>query len=219
MRPEQSPWSDESNLWRLDLRCVEEGYTWVAGVDEAGRGALAGPVVAAAVVMPPGEDLAGIGDSKTIDAVQRKMLYRRIRASAVGVGIGIVDERGVDEMNVLRATYRAMATALARCRPEPDLALIDGPTVRGITIPYKCLVGGDRRTYVIAAASIVAKVTRDALMEDLDALYPGYGFAEHKGYGTAAHRAAILARGPCFLHRRSFGPLAQFHRPRLPGFD
>jgi ribonuclease HII len=188
----------------------------VAGVDEAGRGALAGPVVAAAVVLPGEGELAGVGDSKRLTPEQRWVLYRVIRAHAEGVAIGVVESDIIDRANILRATHHAMAAALGRLHPAADFALIDGLPVEGLPTAHRCLVKGDLHSYVIAAASIVAKVTRDLLMTDLDALYPGYGFAEHKGYGTAAHCAAMRRLGPCPIHRRTFEPVAQLLRPTLP---
>jgi ribonuclease HII len=205
------------DLWRVERFYLGEGYRMVAGVDEAGRGALAGPVVAAAVILPAASELPGIRDSKRLDAAQRRALYRLIRVHAVGVGVGAMDAAIVDRVNILRATHQAMAAALAALDPPPDLALIDGLPVAGIPVQHRCLVKGDRDSYLIAAASIVAKVTRDALMCDLDALYPGYGFADHMGYGTASHCEAIRRLGPCPIHRRTFEPVAGALRPTLPG--
>ena len=204
-------------LWRLEHQYLRQGYCAVAGVDEAGRGALAGPVVAAAVILPADSELPGVRDSKRLDAVQRRALYRLIRAHAVAVGIGAMDAAVVDRVNILRATHQAMSAALAHLDPAPDFALIDGLPVPGLGLEHRSLVKGDRDSYLIAAASIVAKVTRDALMCDLDALYPGYGFADHMGYGTAAHCEAIRRLGPCPIHRRTFAPVAAVLRPTLPG--
>jgi len=205
------------DLWRVEHLYLREGYRTVAGVDEAGRGALAGPVVAAAVVLPADIELPGIRDSKRLDGAQRRALYRLIRVHAVAVGIGAIDAPVVDRINILRATHQAMAAALAGLDPPPDFALIDGLPVQGVTVEHRCLVKGDRDSYLIAAASIVAKVTRDAIMSDLDALYPGYGFADHMGYGTASHCEAIRRYGPCPIHRRTFEPVAGVLRPTLPG--
>jgi len=205
------------NLWRLEHSYLSAGYPLVAGVDEAGRGALAGPVVAAAVVLPADSEIPDVRDSKDVPPELRRRLYRTIRVLALAVGIGIADPAVVDRINVRQATHQAMATALSRLSPTPDFALIDGLPVEGLALPHRCLVKGDQRSYLIAAASIVAKVTRDLLMVDLDALYPGYGFAEHKGYGTALHREAIRRLGPCPIHRRSYEPVAEALRLTLPG--
>jgi len=207
------------SLWRLDREYLAAGRCVVAGVDEAGRGALAGPVVAAAVVLPAGSELPGVLDSKRLTPEQRWRTYRAIRADAVAVAVGVVEGDEIDRINILRATHRAMATALARLQPPADFALIDGLPVEGLMIPHRSLVKGDLHNYLIAAASIVAKVARDLLMADLDALYPGYGFADHKGYGTASHCEALRRLGPCPLHRRTFEPVAALLRPRLPGLD
>lgn len=204
------------DLWRLERYYLRAGYLAVAGVDEAGRGALAGPVVAAAVSLPADWELDGVRDSKRLPACQRYALYRLIRAYGA-VAIGVVDAETVDRINILRATHRAMACALQRLDPVPTFALIDGLPVTGLTVPHRCLVRGDRDNYLIAAASIVAKVTRDLLMTDLDAIYPGYGFAQHKGYATAAHCEAIRRHGPCPIHRRSFTPVADVLHSALPG--
>jgi ribonuclease HII len=167
--------------------------------------------------MPHGPELAGVTDSKALDPPRRWALYRRIRAAAQAVGIGIVEAEVVDQVNVLRATHLAMALALKRLRPAADFALVDGLPVKGLSVPHEAVVKGDRLSYCIAAASIIAKVTRDHLMADLDAVYPGYGFAEHKGYGTPTHRQVLAERGACPIHRRSFAPVAVGLAPRLPG--
>jgi ribonuclease HII len=207
------------DLWRLEQHYLGVGYRCVAGVDEAGRGALAGPVVAAAVVLPADAEIPGIADSKRLDAEQRWFLYRLIRAHAPAVGIGVMDAPIVDRVNIRQATHRAMAAALAHLDPPADFALIDGSPVDGMAVEHRCLVKGDRHSYLIAAASIVAKVTRDLLMQDLDALYPGYGFAEHKGYGTSTHCQALRRQGPCPIHRRTFAPVADALRLTLPGLS
>ncbi len=214
--PSDNPPSD---LWRLERHYLAAGRQAVAGVDEAGRGALAGPVVAAAVVLPPEAELPGVADSKCLRPEERWLLYRAIRAHAAAVAIGVVESETIDRVNIRRATHQAMDAALTRLNPAADFALIDGLPVEGLTVAHRCLVKGDLHNYLIAAASIVAKVTRDLLMADLDALYPGYGFAEHKGYGTASHCEAIRRRGPCPIHRRTFEPVAAALRPTLPGLS
>jgi len=200
-----------------ERRLMAEGYTVVAGVDEAGRGAFAGPVVAAAVTIPLGVHIEGVQDSKVLTPAIRSALYEEILTGAEGIGVGVVAPSEIDALNILRATHRAMALALADLDPPADFALIDGRPVQGLELPHQCIVKGDQKSFAIAAASIVAKVTRDELMVELEEQHPGYGFAEHKGYGTRSHREALVRLGPCPAHRRSFEPVAEALRPVLPG--
>ncbi|HLK58660.1 MAG TPA: ribonuclease HII [Chthonomonadaceae bacterium] len=198
--------------WLLEEQIAwTEGYRCVAGIDEAGRGALAGPVVAACVVLPYACLPAGINDSKALTPAQRERCYPELIRMARGVGIGIVEANVIDEINILQATHRAMRLALENLPPGlfPDLALIDGLPVRPFPLPQTALVKGDSRCASIAAASIIAKVTRDRLMCAYHADYPGYGFAGHKGYGAPLHLRALAELGPCPLHRRSFRPVAE----------
>jgi len=188
-----------------ELRAL--GMTRIAGVDEAGRGPLAGPVVAAAVIMPEHPLIAGIDDSKKLSPDVRSRLYDEILQNAVSVGVGIVGHETIDQVNILNATFLAMNRAVAGLAVRPDHILVDGNRYReieGVRIPFTTVVGGDARCYSVAAASIVAKVRRDAIMAEMDCLYPEYGFARHKGYPTAAHRAAIARLGLTPIHRRSF---------------
>ena len=195
----------ECELWR-------NGSTIVAGVDEAGRGPLAGPVVAAAVVLPQrwlesGLDgrLKDLNDSKQLTERQRESFFGLLTAHPeIHHAIAIVDAETIDGLNILRATHSAMNHALAQLRPAPQHVLVDGLPVKTMRFPQTALVKGDGRSYSIAAASVLAKVTRDRMMLEFDKLYPGYGFAGHKGYGTRQHYAAILELGPCPIHRRSF---------------
>jgi ribonuclease HII len=187
----------ERELWNSGLKLV-------AGVDEAGRGPLAGPVVAAAVVLPYGVDIAGIDDSKKLSEQKREELYRIISDSAVGIGIGIVDHLVIDEVNILNATFRAMHLAITQLSCVPEHLLIDGPYFAGANIPYSTIVNGDSLSVSIAAASIIAKVTRDRLMCQYHREYPQYGFANHKGYGTREHIEAIKKFGLCSIHRKTF---------------
>jgi len=180
------------------------GFRAVAGIDEAGRGPLAGPVVAAAVILPERFDLPGLTDSKQLSAVARDRLYPLIRAQAVAVGIGVSRAEEIDAVNILQATLRSMVRAVGRLPISPDFLLIDGNVPVPLALPQQTLVKGDARCLSIAAASVVAKVVRDRIMCALDRLHPGYGFAAHKGYGSAAHRAAIARLGPAPCHRRSF---------------
>jgi ribonuclease HII len=207
---------DDRYLRHHERRLHELGYRVVAGIDEAGRGALAGPVVAAAVVLPPEVLILGVQDSKALTAEVRARLCREIWAAAEAVGVGIADAAEIDAVNILEATYRAMARAVAALDPPADFALVDGLPVKRLGVPHQGIVKGDQEVFLIAAASIVAKVTRDALMVELEAQYPGYGFAAHKGYGTRSHREAIRRLGVCPIHRRSFGPVAEALHPSLP---
>jgi ribonuclease HII len=188
----------------------------VAGVDEAGRGPLAGPVVAAAVVLPVGQALDGVRDSKQMTPEQRDEAFDRIHACALGVGVGIADTETIDRFNILRASHHAMREALTALPVRPDHALIDGRPVHPFPILQTALVKGDSRSVSIAAASVIAKVTRDRMMVALDAQHPEYGFALHKGYATPEHLASLERFGPCVIHRRSFAPVARLLGPE-PG--
>jgi len=180
------------------------GFQCIAGVDEAGRGPLAGPVVAAAVVLPDDFELAGLTDSKQVAPGTRLRLFSEIRSRALTVGVGIVPAAEIDRINILQATLRAMALAVTRLAASPDFLLVDGINSVPLAIPQSTLKKGDARSLSIAAASIVAKVVRDRMMIGYDRRFPDYGFAGHKGYGSAAHLAAIARVGPCPLHRRTF---------------
>jgi ribonuclease HII len=186
------------------------GIFLVAGVDEAGRGPLAGPVVAAAVILPDDCTLEGLNDSKKLTAKKREHFHAILTVRAdIHWGIGQADVAEIDRLNILRATHLAMARAVAALPRKPDHALVDGLPVRGLTVPHTALVAGDTLSLSIAAASIIAKVTRDRLMTALDAEYPQYGFARHKGYGVREHLEALRNHGPSPVHRRSFQPVAQ----------
>ena len=180
------------------------GALFIAGVDEVGRGPLAGPVVAGAVILPSDHEIMRLNDSKKLSEKRREEMNEIIRAEAVSVGIGIVGQARIDEINILQATYEAMREALAQLEPQPDRILADAVTIPGIETEQMAIVKGDAKSASIAAASIVAKVYRDHLMTEWDERYPVYGFASHKGYGTKAHIEAIREYGPCPLHRRSF---------------
>lgn len=179
----------------------------IAGCDEAGRGPLAGPVVAAAVIVPDGLALAGLDDSKQLDAEQRLRLFQVVR-STCAVGVGVASAAEIDRLNILQASLTAMRRAVVALDPAPDAVLVDGnQPVPGLHCGQQTLVGGDGRSVAIAAASIVAKVVRDTMMERLDRLYPGYGFAAHKGYPCPPHLAALQALGPCPVHRTCYAPV------------
>ena len=194
----------EQDLWRIERECQAEGYQVICGVDEAGRGPLAGPVCAAAVILPQGLEIPGLNDSKKLSDKRRRELFDVIQAKALSYGIAFADEKEIDEVNILQATFNAMQRAMDQLRVRPDLALIDGNRERDFGLPVKTVVKGDSQSANIAAASILAKVTRDRLMEELDGQYPQYGFAVHKGYGTRRHYAALEEYGPCPIHRMSF---------------
>ncbi len=187
----------ETLLW-------ENGQAIVAGVDEAGRGPLAGPVVAAAVVLPRNCWIDGVDDSKKLSPKSREEVAAIIRTKSLSIGIGIVDHTTIDEINILRATMRAMEDAVASLTILPDHLLIDGPHYRNEGIPYTTIVDGDAKCFSIAAASIIAKVTRDRMMIQYDTMYPLYGFARHKGYGTREHIQALKKYGRCEIHRKTF---------------
>lgn len=194
-----------SELWKYEHAAFEEGYSLVCGVDEAGRGPLAGPVCAAAVILPPDLEIEGLNDSKKLSDKRRRELYDVITEQAIAYGIAMVDEKVIDEINILQATFRAMRQAVEQLSEKPALALVDGNREPDFgDIPVKTIVKGDSLSANIAAASILAKVTRDRFMEEQDAIYPQYGFSVHKGYGTKAHYAALREYGACPIHRRTF---------------
>ena len=181
-----------------------QGYRAVAGIDEAGRGPLAGPVVAAAVILPQEFELPGLNDSKQISEKKRNQLYPLIYEQAIAVGIGVSRADEVDQINILQATLKSMARAIKRLSLAPDFLLVDGITPIPIGIEQSTLKKGDSRSLSITAASVVAKVVRDRIMVTYDRLFPEYGFAGHKGYGSQQHRDAVAAHGPCVCHRRTF---------------
>ena len=195
-----------------------QGTTYVAGVDEVGRGPIAGPVVAGAVIFPQDIDessLIGIRDSKELTATTRERLDVWIHEVALAVGIGRASVREVDVVGIVAATRRAMSRAIGKLQPRPQALLIDALSLPGISLPQQCPVKGDRVSLSIAAASIVAKVARDKLMREADRRYPGYGFSRNKGYGTREHMGALELQGPCIIHRVSFAPVARVNGRRM----
>ena len=192
------------DLWELEGQLYDSGLTCLCGVDEAGRGPLAGPVCAAACILPRGLELEGLNDSKKLTEKRREKLFEQITAQAVSYGIAFAEVEEIEELNILGATYLAMNRAIAKLSVKPELALIDGNRNTGITVPSRMVIHGDGLCADIAAASILAKVTRDRYMVELAAQYPQYGFDRHKGYGTQAHYAAIREFGPTPVHRPSF---------------
>lgn len=201
-------------LLKVERELWAAGYLRVAGCDEVGVGPLAGPVVAAAVIVPPEMRVRGVDDSKKLSAARREELAELIRAAAIAVAVGIVEVEDIDRLNVYHAALEAMRRAVTSLPIDPDHLVVDARTVPGLSLPQTPLIQGDARSYSVAAASIIAKVTRDRLMHELHGHYPAYGFDRNMGYGTAEHLAAIEAHGPCPIHRRSFAPVRQM---RLPG--
>lgn len=191
-------------LWTLENEIYAGGVKLLCGVDEAGRGPLAGPVCAAAVILPQNCEIQGLNDSKKLTEKKREALFDVICAAAVSYGIAFATVEEIEEYNILGATFMAMNRAIAKLNPVPELALIDGNRNTGIQIPSRCVIGGDGKCADIAAASVLAKVTRDRYMLQMAELYPQYGFEKHKGYGTKAHYEAIRAYGPSPIHRPSF---------------
>ena len=192
------------DMWAIEHSYFEQGLKLICGVDEAGRGPLAGPVCAAAVILPPDIDIPGLNDSKKLSDKKRRELFPIIQEKAVAYGIAIADHTEIDEINILQATFLAMRRALEQLSIQPELALIDGNRETEFGIPVRTVVHGDSLSASIAAASILAKVTRDDMMLQMAQLYPQYGFEIHKGYGTKAHYAALTEHGPCPVHRMSF---------------
>lgn len=195
--------------WEFERRAHAAGHSLVAGVDEAGRGPLAGPVIAVAVILPMECDLPGLADSKALSQLQRERLFDLVIERAVAVGVGSVEPERIDAVNILRATHEAMAMAVAALPRQPAFALVDGLPVNGLPCPHQAVVQGDATCASIAAASIVAKVLRDQTMAFFDACYPGYGLARNKGYPTPDHLDALRRLGPCPIHRLSFRPVAE----------
>ena len=198
------------DMWFFEKKATEKGFNAVAGIDEAGRGPLAGPVVSAAVILPLNFSVADVTDSKRLSAKKRARLYDRIYAQAVSVGIGIIDAAEIDRINILQASLLAMSIATHNLDPQPDCLLIDGPYRISSQLSQKPIAKGDTLSISIAAASIVAKVTRDRLMERYHEYYPQFDFYKHKGYPTRAHKAAIREFGYCPIHRKTFRGVKEY---------
>lgn len=189
---------DEQDLYN-------QGCNYICGIDEAGRGPLAGPVVVAAVIMPKDSFIEGINDSKKVSEKKREVLYDEIISSCISYGVGIIDHEKIDEINILEATRLGVKESIEQLSQKPDIILVDALTkIDTHGIPYKSIIKGDAKEYSIACASIIAKVTRDRIMRQWDEVYPIYGFAKHKGYGTEEHRKIIKENGPCIIHRKTF---------------
>ncbi len=195
---------DQINLWEIENSLYSNGYKMICGVDEAGRGPLAGPVCAAAVILPKGLEIPGLNDSKKLTDKKRRELFPIIKEQAVAYGIGIATHTEIDEINILQATYLAMQRAIDQLEGIADFALIDGNRAKDFGIPTRTVIKGDSLSASIAAASVLAKVTRDDMMLELAKEYPQYGFEVHKGYGTKAHYDALRQYGHCAIHRLSF---------------
>ena len=194
-----------NKLKEIDNTFFKSGIQYLAGIDEAGRGPLAGPVVVGCVIMPIDSFIEGVNDSKKVSEKKREKLYEQITKDAISWGVGIVDQNEIDEINILNATKKAVTMAIESLKIKPERILVDALThINTLGIPYTSIIKGDATSYSIAAASIIAKVTRDRIMRKWDEVYPVYGFAQHKGYGTAAHMEAIRKNGACPLHRKSF---------------
>ncbi len=201
----------EKEIERLNLLKIEEnklyenGIEYICGIDEAGRGPLAGPVVVGAVILPKDSFIEGVNDSKKISEKKREKIYDQIIEEAIAYGVGIVDQNKIDEINILNATKLGLKMAIENLNVKPNVIMVDALTgIDTCGIPYISVIKGDAKNYSIAAASIIAKVTRDRIMRQWDEVYPQYGFAKHKGYGTAEHIKSIKENGPCMLHRKSF---------------
>lgn len=204
MKPEKLKLERERLALMREYEDIYAACDLICGIDEAGRGPLAGPVAAAAVILPKDCEILYLNDSKKLSEKRRELLFDEIREKAVAYGIGIVGPGRIDEINILQATYEAMRTAIEALGVMPDLLLNDAVTIPGIDINQVPIVRGDAKSVSIAAASVLAKVTRDRMMREYDEIYPEYGFAKHKGYGTAAHIQALKELGPCPIHRRTF---------------
>lgn len=192
-------------LKEFENKLYSEGLKYIAGIDEAGRGPLAGPVVVGIAIMKPDSFIEGVNDSKKISEKKRELLYEQITNEAIDWSVGIVDQNEIDEINILNATKKALHMAITNLKIKPDRILVDAlEHIDTCGIPYTSIIKGDAKVYSISAASIIAKVTRDRIMKEYDEIYPEYGFAGHKGYGTAKHIQAIKTYGPCPLHRKTF---------------
>ena len=194
-----------TNLKQMEKVFYDKGIKYIAGIDEAGRGPLAGPVVVASVIMPENSMIEGVNDSKKVSEKRREKLYDIILEEAISYGIGIIYQDEIDKINILQATKKGLTEAVEQMKIKPELIMVDALTgIDTLGIPYQSIIKGDAKCYSISAASIIAKVTRDRIMREWDKVYPEYGFASHKGYGTAKHIAALKEYGPCEIHRKSF---------------
>lgn len=203
-------YSEKSDLFFYERNLSHKGYRSIAGIDEAGRGPLAGPVVAAAVILPEGLQMPGVTDSKKLTALKREALFDVVMENAIATGVGIAQPEEIDEINILQATLKAMLRAVDKLSTSPDYLIIDGINTLDRDIPQQAIKKGDSLSISIAAASIIAKVTRDRMMIEYDKQYPSYGLASHKGYGSKLHREAIAKIGPCPIHRKTFAGVKEY---------
>lgn len=203
------------NLYQYEEKLTDEGYEWICGVDEAGRGPLAGPLVVAACILPSYLRIPGINDSKQLSSKKREALYKQIVKSAIAYKIVFISEEEVDSLNIYQATKKGMLEAIEGLKQKPDYILIDAMPLNELKEPHLSLVHGDAKSASIAAASILAKVTRDEYMEKMDVKYPNYGFKRHKGYGTKAHFEALEKYGPCPIHRKTFAPVSKYFNRQI----
>jgi ribonuclease HII len=206
--------ADSRPSTRFEDEAAAQGACRIAGVDEAGRGPLAGPVVAAAVILPSADCIPDLNDSKMLNPGKRDDLYGKIHAKALALGIGVVSSTTIDQINIYQGTRLAMKNAIMELNPEPDYLLIDGNLYLDVSISQRAIIKGDRLSFSVAAAGILAKVTRDRLMMEFHGQYPQYGFDQHKGYATPAHREALLKYGPCPIHRACFKPVKDLLSPQ-----
>ena len=212
LRRQQKREADQLRLqrmWTFEREYREKGYSFIAGIDEVGRGPLAGPVVAAAVILPSDFDAKGINDSKKLTEDERIRLRVRIEEHALSIGVGLVDVDYIDQHNILQATFEAMRIAISQLNPLPDIILVDAVKIPHLDIPQRNIIRGDELSHSIAAASIVAKTARDEWMRNISFTYPQYGFDQHVGYGTPEHLRAIREYGPTPIHRQSFSPFKE----------
>ncbi len=206
------------NLYEFEEKLYDEGFHCICGVDEAGRGPLAGPVVVASCILPPFLRIDGINDSKQLSAKKRQELYKLIIKNAVSYNIVFISEEDIDNLNIYQATKKGMLEAIKGLKVKPDYALIDAMPLGELDIPHNSIIHGDARCASVAAASILAKVTRDEYMEKMDIKYPNYGFKKHKGYGTKAHIEALEKYGPCPIHRKTYAPVSKYFSKQI-SFD
>lgn len=207
--------NQECNLYEFEEKLYDEGNKYICGCDEVGRGPLAGPVVIAACILPPFLRIDGINDSKKLSDKKRRELYKIIIKNAIAYKTIFIDAEEIDELNIYQATKKGMLEAINKLKVKPDHCLIDAMPLNELEIPHTSIIHGDARCASVAAASIIAKVTRDDYMEKMDIKYPNYGFKNHKGYGTKAHMEALEKYGPCKIHRKTYAPVSKYYNKQI----